>query len=235
MDENEQSTNTLALRELTDLGYRTPYEELRSFFLCHKKIKHDLNAIKLAFDFIRECADGYLAWDQAQVTASRKVLLAIEELNARFKQHGIGYEFSDNSFVRIDSQFVHGEIVKPSLNLLTYPDYSVAQEEFADAHGYHLEGNATAALNECNKSLESVLKVICAKRKWQHNPSDGFGKLLEKAIIRRSYSQALEYAFPALTNLLAGVPKARNELSGHGRGNQEAVSTPPHVVRMPHI
>ena len=227
VDENEQSTNTLALWELTDLGYRTPHEELRSFFLCRKKIKHDLNAIKLAFDFMREYAHTQRIPD---IASSRKITLAIEELNTRFKQHGVGYEFSNNNFLRIDSQFVHGKIVKPALNLLTDPDYSRAQEEFMAAHSYHLDGDAMGALNECNKSLESVLKIICAKRKWQPDPSGGFGKLLEKVTEKGFIPKHWNTLFPALNNLLAGVSKARNELSGHGRGSQEAVSIPPHVA-----
>ena len=172
----------------------------------------------------------YVRAHRAQVNASHSVSLTIEELNTRFKQHGIGYEFSNNSFVRIDSQFVHGEIVKPALNLLAGPDYSGAQEEFMEAHGHHLKGDATAALNECNKSLESVLKIICAKRKWQPDSQDGFGGLLEKATEKGLIPNHWRTLFPALTTLLRGVPKARNELSAHGRGNQEAASIPPHMA-----
>ena len=226
-DEDEESPNTLVVSPLASFSYRDYQDELKSFFLCRKEIKHDLNAIKLAFDFMHEYAHTQRIPD---IASSRKISLAVEELNTRFKQHGVGYEFSNNNFLRIDSQFVHGEIVKPALNLLTDSDYSRAQEEFMAAHGYHLDGDAMGALNECSKSLESVLKIICAKRKWQHNPNDGFGKLLEKVTEKGLIPKHWKTLFPALANLLAGVSKARNELSGHGRGSQEAVSIPPHVA-----
>lgn len=228
--ESEKYPDALVNWPRTDpFDFRDHHEELKSFFLCNKKIKHDLNAIKLAFDFMRKCTHTHRT-RQAQTVTSREVSLAVKELNTRFKQHGIGYEFSNNSFLRIDSQFVHGEIVKPALNLLTDPDYSRAQEEFVAAHGYHLEGDATAALNECNKSLESVLKVICTKQKWQCSSSGGAGNLIDTVIKKGLVPQHWKTLFPTLTNLLAGVSKARNQLSGHGRGNQEAVSIPPHVI-----
>ena len=114
VDESKEAPNTLVLYRQTDLGYRDPHEELKSFFLRHKRIKHDLNAIKLAFDFMHKCLHAH----QARYIAPGRISLAIEELNARFKQHGIGYEFNNNNFLRVDSQFVHSEIVKPALILL---------------------------------------------------------------------------------------------------------------------
>ena len=231
IDEDKETPGRSVQWQPKNFGYRNYKRELENFFLCRKETQHDLRAIKFAFEFICKYADKHPEWNYIQATtASRRVLLAIEELNTKFKQHRIGYEFSNNSFRHIDSQFVHSEVVKPALNLLTDPDYSGAQEEFAKAHSYHLEGDATAALNECNKSLESVLKIICAKRKWQHDSSDGFGKLLEKVTEKGLIPKHWNTLFPALNNLLAGVSKARNELSGHGRGSQEAVSIPPHVA-----
>ena len=226
-EDREYLDDTIVIFPPTNLGYRNLCGELKSFFLCPKKIKHDLNAIKLAFDFMREYAHTQRI---PNIASSRKISLAVAELNTRFKQHGVGYEFGNNNFLRIDSQFVHGKIVRPALNLLTDPDYSRAQEEFMKAHGYHLEGDAMGALNECSKSLESVLKIICAKREWQHDSGDGFGKLLEKVTEKGLIPKHWKTLFPALTNLLAGTPRARNELSGHGRGSQEAISIPPHVA-----
>ena len=225
-DESEKYSNSLVIWPRSRLDVRYHRGELKSFFLCNKKIKHDLNAIKLAFDFMRKYAHAH----KEQTIASREVLLAIEELNTRFKQHGIGYEFSNNSFLRIDSRFTHGEIVMPALNLLTDPDYSRAQEEFVAAHGYHLDGDATAALNECHKSLESTLKIICGKRKWRYKSNGGAGDLIDTVIREELIPKHWKTLFPALNNLLAGVSKARNKLSGHGQGNQESVSIPPHVI-----
>ena len=43
---------------------------------------------------------------------------AVVELNTRFREHGIGYQFESNKIVRVDSQFLHQEAVKPALQLL---------------------------------------------------------------------------------------------------------------------
>jgi AbiJ N-terminal domain 4 len=43
---------------------------------------------------------------------------AIEELNARFKKHGVGYVFTDGRIIRVDAELVHAEIVKPALGIL---------------------------------------------------------------------------------------------------------------------
>jgi hypothetical protein len=40
---------------------------------------------------------------------------AIEELNHRFRGHAIGYQYLDDILMRVDSQFVHAELVnRPS-------------------------------------------------------------------------------------------------------------------------
>ncbi|NJL59598.1 MAG: hypothetical protein HC887_08105 [Desulfobacteraceae bacterium] len=43
---------------------------------------------------------------------------AIDELNSRFKEHGVGYQYESGELIRVDSQFLHAEAVKPTLNLL---------------------------------------------------------------------------------------------------------------------
>jgi hypothetical protein len=43
---------------------------------------------------------------------------AIEELNNRFKEHGVGYQYASGEIIKFDSTFVHSEIVMPTLILL---------------------------------------------------------------------------------------------------------------------
>lgn len=38
----------------------------------------------------------------------------VNELNERFKQHGVGYQFEDGFIIRVDTQYTHAEIIKPA-------------------------------------------------------------------------------------------------------------------------
>jgi hypothetical protein len=154
----------------------------------------------------------------------------IDELNARFREHGVGYQFVGGQIIRIDSELVHAEVVKPALALLHGEEYAGAQEEFLKAHGYYRPGNGKEALAECLKAFESVMKVICAKRKWAHT-----SQATSKALIQVCYEKGLippfwQNHFPALRRLLeGGVPTAHNRLGGHGQGG-EVVEIPGYLV-----
>jgi hypothetical protein len=91
---------------------------------------------------------------------------AIDEINARFREHAVGYQYSDGRVIRIDSDFTHEEIVKPALTVLRDPIYRAAQAEFLKAHGHYRKAEYSDALIECCKTFESTMKIICAKRKW---------------------------------------------------------------------
>ena len=202
---------------VSDESPRDFHKELKIFLLREKKAKHDLNAIKLAFYFIRKYIFSSLA---AQ---------AVEELNSRFRQHRIGYELGDNGFTRIDSQFMHEKIVKPALNLLTDPDYSNAQEEFLKAYENYQAGDHKTALTECSNSLESVLKIICAKQEWdcdKKNASDLIRKAIDSGLVPRPWKKHIS----ELPNFLAAVSKARNQFSAHGQGTEEAAPITPHMI-----
>lgn len=89
---------------------------------------------------------------------------AIEEVNARFRQHGIGYQFESGEIVRVDSEIVHQAVVRPTLQLLRHKRFALANAEFLGAHEHYRHGRLGEAINECLKAFESVLKVICAEK-----------------------------------------------------------------------
>ena len=90
---------------------------------------------------------------------------AISELNARFKLHGIGYEFINDSLIRIDSQYLHAATVQPALLLLKANKFKGAEKEFLQAHEHFRKGKYEDALTWALKSLESAMKMICEARK----------------------------------------------------------------------
>ena len=91
---------------------------------------------------------------------------ALEEINARFKEHAIGYQYTDPYIIRMDSEITHEEIVKPALTVLRGEMYAAAQAEFLKGHKHYRKGEFSDALTECCKAFESTMKVICSKRKW---------------------------------------------------------------------
>ena len=74
---------------------------------------------------------------------------AIKDLNQRFKEHGIGYQYGNGILFRIDSQFLHAEAVKPALILLNAKGFEGPLQEFVAAfdhfrHGQNKEASDAA-------------------------------------------------------------------------------------------
>jgi hypothetical protein len=145
-------------------------------FLLKTEAERVIDTIELCFRIINYYAekDSY-AFPYAKVSAEE----AIEELNYRFLENGIGYQFEGNSIIRLDSKILHSEVVKPTLILLSNNDYAGAQEEFLNAHEHYRQGRNKECLVDSLKSFESVMKTICTKRGWVFNQTDPAKKLLD--------------------------------------------------------
>ena len=70
---------------------------------------------------------------------------AIDEINERFREHAIGYQY-DGEIIRIDNELVHAEAVKPALALLRNRSFRGAEEEFLNAFAHHRKGHYKEAL-----------------------------------------------------------------------------------------
>jgi hypothetical protein len=110
--------------------------------------------------------------------------------------------------------------VKPVLKLLRErPEYAGAQAEFLTAHEHYRHGRIKEGLTECLKALESLMKGICTKRGWKFNPNGTASVLLQTLFDKGLVPTFWQQHFSALRSTLeAGVPTARNKLSGHGQG-----------------
>ena len=137
---------------------------------------------------------------------------AVNALNIRFREHGIGYQFESGQVVRVDSGFLHQEAVKPALQVLRAPHFSGAETEFQSAHEHYRHQRFQEAINECLKALESTLKVICQKRGWPFQDKDTASTLIRTISGHNLVPQYLQ------THLESGVPAIRNRESGHGSG-----------------
>ncbi|WP_027715353.1 STM4504/CBY_0614 family protein [Desulfuromonas sp. TF] len=209
-------------------GGRDFIGELVDFFLKEPNIERALDAVELSFKFIDKFTRQ---WDYLRRhDANNRANDAIEELNGRFKEHGVGYQFVDGEIIRIDSELIHSEVVKPALRLLNQRKYAGAQQEFLKAHEHYRHGNAKEALNECLKSLESLMKSICDKRGWAYGGNATAKNLIKACIDNELIPLFWQQNFTSLRSLLeSSVPTGRNKLGGHGQGTT-TIAVPDHIV-----
>jgi hypothetical protein len=140
---------------------------------------------------------------------------AITELNARFLEHGLGFQFEGGEIIRIDSQFVHSEVVKPVLQILQSKMYSGANDEFLQAHEHYRHQRYKECLVECLKAFESTMKAICIKQGWKYNDADTAKNLIEICFQKGLIPNFLKAQFSSLrASLESGVPSVRNKLAG---------------------
>ena len=191
--------------------------DLVVYFLKEGDIEKCLDVVEVSFHFVDTATRDY--WYLEKRDASEAADRAIQELNDRFREHGVGYYYANGKIVRVDSEFVHSEVVQPALGILSQEEYAGAQQEFLQAHEHYRAGRTKEALNECLKSLESVMKSICDRRGWGYDQGAGANKLIGICFDNGIVPPFWQTQFAALRGLLeGGVPTARNKLGGHGQG-----------------
>jgi hypothetical protein len=214
---------------LTDACYdpRDYRKELISFLLQEQTTEKVLDAIEISFRAIDLCTreSAYRRISNCNKIADG----AISELNHRFKEHGVGYQYEDQ-IIRVDSQLLHAEAVKPALTLLNEKEYAGAQQEFLSAYEHYRHGKNKEALNDALKAFESTLKAICDKRGWAYGPTDTSKNLIDICFKNDLVPRFWQSEMSGLRSLLeGGVPTGRNKLSGHGQGSKP-IEVPEHIV-----
>jgi hypothetical protein len=157
---------------------------------------------------------------------------AITELNGRFRQHGIGYEFG--KIIRIDSKYIHAEAVKPALSLLhgAGKGFSGPLQEFLHAHEHYRKGECKDAIIWACKAFESTLKAICTDRRWPFDAQkDSASKMIDTVVTNGLVPSFSQEQLTAVRKMLeSGVPTVRNKTAGHGQG-PTPIEVPEHLAR----
>ena len=201
---------------------QSPVDEFCNFFLNEEDVEKALDAVEMGFRGIEAV--------HSHRRTPEKAVEAVQELNQRFKEHGVGYEFNSPHIFRIDSEMLHMEVVKPALRLLDENQYVGARQEFLRAHEHYRKGNAKEALAECLKSFESVMKTICDKNHWSYSKEATSKSLIEVCFRNELIPSFWQSHYSSLRNLLeSSVPTGRNKLGGHGQGTKP-VSVPDYLV-----
>jgi hypothetical protein len=155
---------------------------------------------------------------------------AIKELNYRFQEHAIGYQYEGGQIVEVNSQYLHAETVEPAVSLLHDAQFDGPLQEFLQAHKHYRERNNKEAIAEALKAFESTMKTICDKRKWGYSQGDSASKLLTILFDQQLVPSEMQSHFNGLrTTLESGVPTLRNRRAGHGQGS-DPTKVPDYLV-----
>lgn len=208
-----------------------PKEDCIAYLLNEPNVDNVLDIVELAFRLIHGLKNirRYVPQNVGLILEPDD---AISELNARFKQASLGYQFESGHIVKTDNLAMHETTVKPALSLLIGDSqFSGAENEFMAALKHYRAGDNRDAITAANSAFESVLKTICEISYWQYDQGDSAGRLLK--IVRREglFPDYMGKPFEQLiATLQSGLTPIRNrESSSHGQGS-EVKSPPEHVT-----
>lgn len=199
------------------------------YLLKNESVEACLDVIEVCFTYVNNVARKFNPLELQERGIQVSVDNAIEELNERFRRAGVGYLFEGGMIMRVDSELVHSEVVKPALQYLIEPGFEGPREEFLRAHGHYRSGEMEDAITDSNNAFESTLKVICDQRGWSYKTGARASDLLK--IVRREglLPNYLDKSFDQLSaTLSSGLPQVRNERGAHGQGSTPR-TTPDYV------
>ncbi|MDN3688671.1 abortive infection family protein [Cyclobacterium jeungdonense] len=199
-------------------------EHVLNFLLTTPETEKALDVIELSFKLldtkIRSDYNHYRFYAKPKIGPDE----AIDELNKRFKEEGIGYCFESGEIIKIDSTYIHSEITKPTLALISNKKFLGANDEYLTAHEHYRHGRNKECLAECLKAFESTLKIICKEKGWNFKETDTSKKLIQICFDNELVPAFTQNQFTSLRSLLeSGIPTLRNKLGGHGQGQTPKV------------
>lgn len=142
---------------------------------------------------------------------------AVDKLNKRFKENGIGLDFVQGQIVRVDSTLLYIEAIKPALTLMHNAQFHGPLDEYLDAHNQYKNGDNKGAIISVAKAFESTLKIICMTNGWdigKGNASSLINALFTNDFLPNYYQTQLN----SLKTTLEVLPTVRNKNAGHGQG-----------------
>jgi hypothetical protein len=222
-------TRELGLFSLSSNKHNGLYIDCAEFLLDKKTpIDNLLDLIEITFDCIDRCVRSIVTDVDINPDTFNDDGFdfqhpddAIEELNHRFREHSIGYQYSNGQIIRVDSDFIHSEVVIPALKLLSNQCFAGAEQEFLSAHRYYRQQDYKPAIVDALKSFESTMKIICDGLNWNYSKNDTAAKLIGIIFEKKLIPDYLQNHMTGLRSILeGGIPTVRNKTSGHGQGSQ---------------
>jgi len=190
-----------------------------NFFLTQKDVELALDVVELLFRY----AVVTIAKQQHYRRLNADVRMTPEQgvgyLNARFREHGVGYEFVSMEIVRVDNQLLHAEAVKPALAFLSQKEFRGPNAEFLEAHSHYRKGDFDDAVVNAAKAFESTLKTICDLRGWKYEANATAKPLINVVMTQGLLPSYFESQLSGIRQVLESTVTMRNKDAGHGAGS----------------
>lgn len=178
-----------------------------------------LGVVELCCRYVDKIASKFPDYKRQQSAISQEAAGALDELNVRFREAGVGYEYQSGEIMRVDSQFIHAEVVKAALSVLRDTRFKGAEDEFLEAHSHFRIGKNKDAVTGANRAFESTMKAICDIKGWPYDPKARGSDLIKVLRANKLFPDYLDGSFDQLVATLAsGLPQVRNNAGGHGQG-----------------
>ena len=141
-------------------------ERCENYLLGANSIEYALDLIEVSFVYIDSIIGRFDTHSRRKAGISIAPSAAIEKLNERFRRADVGYQFEGRRIIRVDSELIHSEIVKPALGYLSKSGFDGPRDEFLNAHAHYRAGEMKDATTDANNAFESALKAVCDLREW---------------------------------------------------------------------
>ena len=126
-----------------------------------------------------------------------------------------GQVMATPQIIRRENEAIHQTVIEPTITLLNRPAFVSANKEFMEALADYRKGDYGDCVAKCGSSFESVMKVICDRKKWPYKQTDTAETLLNIIFGKTG----MESFFNQPIMLVATM---RNRLSSaHGAGTQQ--------------
>ena len=202
------------------LGNQLSIEErCVAYLLESRSVGVGLDLIEASFLYVDKNARDFGPHDRERRGVKVAAGDAIDELNERFRRAGVGYQFDDGRIFRVDSELIHSEVVRPTLQYLHQKGFEGPREEFLQAHSHYRAGQTKDAITDANNAFESTMKTICDQRRWKYPQGARASDLLKVVRANGLLPDYLDNSFDQLAaTLKSGLPKVRGEEGAHGQG-----------------
>lgn len=207
---------------------KSPPEKCKAFLLINAStIEECLDLVGVVCKVLVQLS-GNDPYEVEQRGATQGPKAALAEINNRFKEHAVGYQFENGEIIRIDDQLFHSEVTKPTLALLREPGFEKANEDFMMAHARYMKRDYKGTNQAAGNAFESTLKSICTAHGWEYNKGATAGPLVTLVRNKGLFPDVGKGFDSYVAMMKTGVPEIRNTQGSHGSDLKD--SPPPDYV-----